>query len=202
MPERGDDFVRVLGYDCICLTNNAAELELGMLCLERRAWLFAGSDRVGAAAMYIWIGIGRLDNVDLQTRLADFLGRIAAMPQNRLDELLSWNSYAARPDRARFSLHHVLSTDRPANVRSGAGNPAAEKGVRRNAGAGILKAEENRFAHPVYACGIRVWTWARGGFAGRSGDEPRTRCLYRMVREVARRDGCAAARALGHVLTE
>ena len=57
----------------ICLTNNAAERALRPLCLGRRSWLFAGSDRGGerAAAMYTLIGTARLNDVDPQAWLAD-----------------------------------------------------------------------------------------------------------------------------------
>ncbi len=69
-----------------------AERVLRPLCLGRRSWLFAGSDRGGlrAAAMYTLIGTAKLNNVDPQAWLVDVLGRIAATPQSRLHELLPW----------------------------------------------------------------------------------------------------------------
>ena len=53
-----------------CLANNAAERALRLLCLGRRSWLFAGSDRGGerAAAMYTLIGTARLNDVDPNAR--------------------------------------------------------------------------------------------------------------------------------------
>ena len=63
------------------------------MALGRKAWLFAGSDRGSerAAFMYTLIGTAKLNDVDPQAWLADVLGRIADMPQHRLDELLPWN---------------------------------------------------------------------------------------------------------------
>ena len=61
--------------------------------LGRTAWLFAGSDRGGerAAFMYTLIGTAKLNDIDPQAWLADVLARIADIPQNRLIELLPWN---------------------------------------------------------------------------------------------------------------
>ena len=86
-------FTRVLADGRICLTNNAAERALRGVALGRRAWLFAGSDRGGerAAFMYTLIGTAKLNDIDPQAWLADVLARIADTPQNRLDELLPWN---------------------------------------------------------------------------------------------------------------
>ena len=93
MLKRCDGFARFLEDGRICLTNNAAERALSPLCLGRRSWLFAGSDRGGvrAAAMYTLIGTARLNDVDQQAWLADVLARIAETPQTRLEELLPWN---------------------------------------------------------------------------------------------------------------
>ncbi len=60
------------------------------LCLGRRSWLFAGSDRGGrrAAAMYTLIGTAWPNDVEPQAWIADVLKRIAGPPQSRLGELL------------------------------------------------------------------------------------------------------------------
>jgi len=86
-------FTAFLNDGRICLTNNAAERALRGVALGRKAWLFAGSDRGGdrAAFMYSLIVTARLNDVDPQAWLADVLARIADMPQGRLDELLPWN---------------------------------------------------------------------------------------------------------------
>jgi transposase len=86
-------FARFLDDGRICLTNNAAERALRGVALGRKAWLFAGSDRGGerAAFMYTLIGTAKLNDIDPQAWLADVLARIADIPQNRLSELLPWN---------------------------------------------------------------------------------------------------------------
>ncbi len=91
-------FARFLADGRICLTNNAAERALRGVALGRKAWLFAGSDRGGerAAFMYTLIGTAKLNDVDPQAWLADVLARIADTPQHRLDELLPWNWQLAR----------------------------------------------------------------------------------------------------------
>ena len=75
-----------------CLTNNAAEWALRGIALGRKSWLFAGSDRGGqrAAFMYSLIVTAKLNNIDPQAWLADALTRIADIPQERLAELLPW----------------------------------------------------------------------------------------------------------------
>ncbi len=92
MLKRWDRFARFIDDGRICLSNNAAERALRPLCLGRRSWLFAESDRGGvrAAAMYTLIGTAKLNDVDPQAWLADVLARIAGMPQSRLHELLPW----------------------------------------------------------------------------------------------------------------
>ena len=86
-------FARFLDDGRICLTNNAAERALRGIALGRKSWLFAGSDRGGerAAFMYTLIATARLNDVDPQAWLADVLARIADLPQTRLAELLPWN---------------------------------------------------------------------------------------------------------------
>ena len=98
MLKRWDGFARFLDDGRICLTNNAAERALRPLCLGRKSWLFAGSDRGGerAAVMYTLIGTAKLNDVDPQAWLADVLDRIAEQPQSRLHELLPWNWKAER----------------------------------------------------------------------------------------------------------
>jgi transposase len=93
MLKRWPSFTRFLEDGRICLTNNAAERALRGLALGRKAWLFAGSDRGGqrAAFMYSLIVTAKLNNIDPQAWLADALARIAEHPVNRLDQLLPWN---------------------------------------------------------------------------------------------------------------
>ncbi|MBX9574689.1 MAG: IS66 family transposase [Caulobacteraceae bacterium] len=98
MLTRWDGFTRFLSDGHICLTNNAAERALRGVALGRRSWMFAGSDRGGrrAAFMYGLITTAKLNDVDPQAWLADVLARIADLPQHRLHELLPWNWKAAR----------------------------------------------------------------------------------------------------------
>jgi transposase len=93
MLKRWAAFTRFLDDGRICLSNNAAERALRGIALGRKSWLFAGSDRGGqrAAAMYSLIVTAKLNDVDPQAWLADVLGRIAAHPASKLDELLPWN---------------------------------------------------------------------------------------------------------------
>jgi len=96
-------FSRFLTYGRICLTNNAADRALRGIALGRKSWLFAGSDRGGqrAAFMYSLIVTAKLNDIDPQAWLAAVLARIAGLPQNRLAELLPWNW---RPDTSNVPL--------------------------------------------------------------------------------------------------
>jgi transposase len=98
MLKRWDGFTRFLDDGRICLTNNAAERALRGIALGRKSWLFAGSDRGGqrAAFMYGLIVSAKMNDIDPQAWLADVLARIAELPQNRLHELLPWNWKVAR----------------------------------------------------------------------------------------------------------
>jgi len=93
MLKRWDGFARFLADGRTCLTNNAAERALRGIALGRKAWLFAGSDRGGerAAFMYGLITTAKLNDVDPQAWLADVLARIAGSPASRLDDLKPWN---------------------------------------------------------------------------------------------------------------
>jgi transposase len=93
MLRRWDGFAGFLADGRACLSNNAAERTLRGVALGRKAWLFAGSDRGGesAAFMYSLISTAKLNDVDPQAWLADVLGRIAGTPMAQLDDLLPWN---------------------------------------------------------------------------------------------------------------
>lgn len=93
-------FAAFLDDGRICLTNNCAERALRGIALGRKAWLFAGSDRGGqrAAFMFSLITTARLNDVDPQAWLADVLARIADIPQHQLHELLPWNWQALRAE--------------------------------------------------------------------------------------------------------
>ena len=93
MLKRWAVFTRFLDDGHICMSNNAAERALRGIALGRKSWLFAGSDRGGerAAFMYSLIVSAKMNDIDPQAWLADVLARIAEHPASRLDELLPWN---------------------------------------------------------------------------------------------------------------
>jgi transposase len=99
---RWDGFARFIEDGRICLSNNAAERALRGFALGRKSWLFAGSERGAdrAAAMTTLIMTAKLNNVDPLAWLADVLARIAAIPQNRLPELLPWEWKALSQQQA------------------------------------------------------------------------------------------------------
>jgi len=97
-------FQRFLEDGRVCLTNNCAERSLRGVALGRRSWLFAGSERGGhrAAFMYSLIGSAKLNDIDPQAWLADVIARISDLPVSRLPELLprNWQQSAAQPEKA------------------------------------------------------------------------------------------------------
>ena len=105
MLKRWHAFARFLDDGRVCLSNNAAERALRGIALGRKAWLFAGSDRGGdrAAFMYGLIVTAKLNDVDPQAWLADVLARIAGHPVQKLNELMPWNW------RKQNSVHDELA---------------------------------------------------------------------------------------------
>ena len=115
-PDHWPGFTRFLEDGRICLSNNAAERSLRGVALGRKSWLFAGSERGGhrAAFMYTMIGTAKLAGVDPQAWLAVRHGprtgggswltiaRISDLPVSRLPELLPWN-WAASPREDRIA---------------------------------------------------------------------------------------------------
>ena len=102
MLKRWDGFTRFLDDGRVCLSNNAAERALRGLALGRKSWLFAGSDRGGdrAAFMYTLIVTAKMNDIDPQAWLADVLARLAGYSAQRLDDLLPWNWKTAAESRA------------------------------------------------------------------------------------------------------
>ncbi|NKE92410.1 IS66 family transposase, partial [Rhizobium phaseoli] len=90
---RWDAFTRFLDDGRLCLSNNAAERALRGIALGRKACLFAGSQRGGerAAFMYSLIVSAKMNDIDPQAWLADVLARMPSLPVSRLPELLPWN---------------------------------------------------------------------------------------------------------------
>ncbi len=95
---RWEAFTAFLDDGRICLTNNAAERSLRGVALGRKSWLFAGSERGGqrAAFMYTLIISAKMNDIDPQAWLADVLKRLPDLPVSRVHELLPWNWKAAR----------------------------------------------------------------------------------------------------------
>jgi len=96
MPPKGDRwdaFTAFLEDGRICLTNNAAERALRGIALGRKSWLFAGSERGGdrAAFMYTLIVSCKMNDIDPQAWMADVLARLPDITVSRLPELLPWN---------------------------------------------------------------------------------------------------------------
>lgn len=91
-PDHWPGFTRFLEDGQICLSNNCAERSLRGVALGRKSWLFAGSERGGhrAAFMYSLIGTAKLNGIDPQAWLADVIARISDIPVSRLPELLPW----------------------------------------------------------------------------------------------------------------
>lgn len=92
-PEHWPGFTRFLDDGRVCLTNNAAERSLRGVALGRKSWLFAGSERGGQRAAFIYslIGTAKLNGIDPQAWLADVIARISDLPLSRLPELLPWH---------------------------------------------------------------------------------------------------------------
>lgn len=90
---RWEAFTAFLDDGTLCLTNNAAERALRGIALGRKSWLFAGSERGGdrAAFMYTLIVTAKMNDVDPQAWMADALARLPDLPISRVHELLPWN---------------------------------------------------------------------------------------------------------------
>ena len=86
-------FTAFLDDGRICLTNNAAERALRGIALGRKSWLFAGSERGGdrAAFMYTLIVTAKMNDIDPQAWMADVLARLPNITVSRVHELLPWH---------------------------------------------------------------------------------------------------------------
>ncbi|MEZ5746407.1 MAG: IS66 family transposase [Paracoccaceae bacterium] len=100
--DRWDAFTLFLNDGRICLTNNAAERALRGIALGRRSWLFAGSERGGdrAAFMYSLIVTAKMSDIDPQAWLADVLARLPNTTASRVPDLLPWNWQPSERRRA------------------------------------------------------------------------------------------------------
>jgi transposase len=89
---RWDAFTLFLEDGRVCLTNNAAERALRGIALGRKSWLFAGSERGGdrAAFMYSLIVTAKMNEIDPQAWLADVLAKLPNTTASRVQDLLPW----------------------------------------------------------------------------------------------------------------
>lgn len=94
---RWEALCRFAGDGRLEMTNNAAERAIRPLALDRKNYLFAGSDAGGrrAARLYTLIETAKLNGLDPEAWLRDVLARIADHPINQIDEFLPWNWAAA-----------------------------------------------------------------------------------------------------------
>lgn len=95
--DRWEAFTLFLEDGRICLTNNAAERALRGIALGRKSWLFAGSERGGerAAFMYSLIVSAKMNDIDPQAWLADVLAKLPNTTASRVPDLLPWNWHAS-----------------------------------------------------------------------------------------------------------
>jgi transposase len=149
MLKRWASFSRFLTDGRICLSNNAAERALRGIALGRKSWLFAGSDRGGerAAFMYSLIVTAKMNDVDPQAWLADILARIAEHPVHRLDEcspgtgrrrLTKWRREPRRQIRRRRQLQRDRHTAHRAEAHR-SGNLAPCRGAHLDHAEGLAR---------------------------------------------------------------
>ncbi len=115
--DRWEAFTRFLEDGRICLTNNAAERALRGVALGRKSWLFAGSERGGdrAAFMYSLIVTAKMNDIDPQAWLADVLARLPDMTASQVPdpapmELATLGSSAKPPDRGLRRMLTIMKT--------------------------------------------------------------------------------------------
>jgi len=75
------------------IDNNAAERAIRPIALERKNYLFMGSQGGGKAAAiaYTLIETAKMDDVDPQAWLTNVIDRIVEHPASKIDELMPWN---------------------------------------------------------------------------------------------------------------
>ena len=72
------------------------------MALGRKSWLFAGSERGGdrAAFMYSLIVLAKMNDIDPQAWLADVLVRLSDTTASQVPTLLPWNWQSSERLRA------------------------------------------------------------------------------------------------------
>ncbi len=76
------------------IDNNPVENAIRPVCLGKKNWLFAGSERAGgrAAAIQSLLATARLNGIEPYAWLKDTLEKLPAWPNSRIDELLPLRS--------------------------------------------------------------------------------------------------------------
>ncbi|PHV09458.1 IS66 family transposase, partial [Chitinimonas sp. BJB300] len=79
------------------IDNNPCENAIRPICLGKKNWLFAGSERAGqrAAAIQSLLATARLNGLEPLAWLRDTLEKLPAWPNSRIDELLPLRTTAA-----------------------------------------------------------------------------------------------------------
>ncbi len=86
------------GFQVALVARSADKLDKARGALQRKNWLFAGSDDGGerAAAIYTLLGTAKLNDLNPESYLRYVLERIAAI--NQIENLLPWNLLAKMPE--------------------------------------------------------------------------------------------------------
>ncbi len=90
---RWNAFTLFLDDPAVAIDNNAAERAMRPLCIGRKNWMFAGSERGAENATTIMtiIEMAKANDLNPQAYIADLLNRLPDHKINRLDELAPWN---------------------------------------------------------------------------------------------------------------
>lgn len=140
-PGRWTALSRYVDDGTLEIDNNAAERSIRGIALERKNWLFAGSDTGGerAAAFYALIETSMLNHIDPEAYLRSILASIADHPINRVAEPLPWNwGQAIQLSRAAQFTGRLLptsvgkSSDSRATSHSAMPIWRAKAGIRRS----------------------------------------------------------------------
>ncbi len=88
-----DAFTLFLDDPAVAIDNNIAERAMRPLCVGRKNWMFAGSDRgaENAATIMTIIETAKANDLNPQAYIADLLNRLPDHKINRLDDLAPWN---------------------------------------------------------------------------------------------------------------
>jgi transposase len=88
-----DAFTLFLDDPAVAIDNNAAERAMRPLCIGRKNWMFAGSDRgaENAATIMTIVETAKANDLNPQAYITDLLNRLPDHKINRLEDLAPWN---------------------------------------------------------------------------------------------------------------